>query len=130
MKCAFHIQPVMFYVLLSGINTIVFSPNMPVNIFHPKMFFLILLTLLVLCVYLLTQETVCRRCFPDSCIACSSTSVEDLHPVDDAVEDCPICFDSMDRGEVTLVCGHCCHLSCLLDWAAIRRTCPLCRASF
>ena len=45
------------------------------------------------------------------------------------MEDCPICYESVDisTGHCTLSCKHTFHINCLTHWSATNPSCPLCR---
>ncbi len=46
------------------------------------------------------------------------------------VEECPICMEALEVGNrTTLLCGHLIHDSCLKEWKAYKKTCPMCRKS-
>ena len=42
---------------------------------------------------------------------------------------CIICREGLSSDVVQLGCEHCFHLSCILSWATVQGTCPLCLAS-
>lgn len=44
---------------------------------------------------------------------------------------CPICYDLCPRARPSACpCEHLYHLQCLLAWAAVENTCPMCRVWF
>lgn len=48
----------------------------------------------------------------------------------DGVHDCSICLDQNDLGFVQTTCDHIFHKSCLNDWFAKQKNCPICRRNF
>jgi len=44
-------------------------------------------------------------------------------------EKCIVCFEDMNLSSVILDCGHVFHRRCILKWARISPTCPICRES-
>jgi len=48
----------------------------------------------------------------------------------EAVQMCPVCFESSPPPDFERVCGHKFHTACHLKWCERNVTCPLCRDEF
>ena len=71
--------------------------------------------------------------YPDVCRP-SPTSTGLCQPstrsYNDDRDDCPICMDILASREISrLRCGHSFHKTCVDEWLAEHRTCPMCRAN-
>ncbi len=55
-----------------------------------------------------------------------------LEQVDEFGDQCPICMEVTEDGEVVcaLPCEHIFHYNCLMSWLNVKRSCPMCRAEY
>ena len=65
--------------------------------------------------------------------SCVSKKFQLLSAVEETRDDCVICFDRMEDGDILLHVNHCnhrFHLDCMKEWNnKYNRTCPMCRES-
>lgn len=43
--------------------------------------------------------------------------------------ECTICLDKIESDAKGTLCGHVFHKSCIVSWASIKPTCPICKAN-